>query len=1074
MDAPTVTDTTTTTTTAVVVAEGGGGNVGAARRATWHKSNPPSASSSYRRPSASSATSSPQKQQQATTHSTSSSRSTYARLTRPPTQQRTAAQQAQERGRLLASLNLSQTCVAFDVNHDGSLAIFGGKGLSLLNINEAMASASGLDAEASLSKITVERNPRWEVNLVKWAPFHNTLATVSNTVIRIWKWQDSKLTQYSKIDNAHNRAVKDISWSPFERNLLCTRSGPSTYLWDLRFANAANKINSLKHTMGGLVEWNRCNAMYLLSTSLGQVHVWDIRKTATPVLYITAHAHDITDVDWHHKYETSLITASQDKTVKEWDTTQPKHHQHIVQTGVPVVCAQYSPSLGGVLTLGRGEHAFKQWSFQEPSTPIVTYAFHTDTVQSFVWKKTEGEVEEDSQQPRSARGFFAMLKGSRAHVTNTGRIFSWGKDRRLNVWDLVMNEEEYVKLREDSLTSSTNVSIVPTTNTNTTRTSTKRTEERDSSIKREEATKEKEEKDSGEKSSAYYEVLKHLQEVTDTIKHEAQELQSSSERRKRSISAGPTETRAFDTPSDSPDRDTKLEIQKDDDEATEEQEPEELGSSSTKQSTNQSHYLGGRVELGAQRNSLRPPSSRRLRSNTLSPRTPPVMSSLSEIAATEDDSNNKSLFWDRGLDTAERSYSQPKSIYRDTPQESPPSFEPSPLFPSPAALLAAREKYSALVPLDLNQEFLMISSHMTIPRLKIDEVNVVERYCIATYRSKQKQRLLNNNSSSSSTYAIIIQIKITFPSFYPHAPPSFQFLPDTNVDYQRKILLQKALNKVARFHMQHSRPCLEQCLVKLVRIEQELEIDQRMKEKAELKEQQQQKEEHQQKEEQKEKEEKEEEREEEICSKKEKKEVPAEQQKWTTKSDSFALQRRGRRKSLDSLSSKESASPSPSSAGDLFSDLQEMLASTEEYERAALQKKKEQQQPVRSPSYDGLLRSAPTPFIQDASVAVQPSMPPPKAKESLFSRMVSRLRPAVADDDLKTTDHHLQVQHSPYSSSPHEELHHHPKPTHPVSKMEVDQRERDESFDEDSEELLARMVDASSLISIQDFTKVIV
>ena len=38
---------------------------------------------------------------------------------------------------------------------------------------------------------------------------------------------------------------------------------------------------------------------------------------------------------------------------------------------------------------------------------------------------------------------------------------------------------------------------------------------------------------------------------------------------------------------------------------------------------------------------------------------------------------------------------------------------------------------------------------------------------------------------------VLIRMQIAFPSFYPHAQPSFTYLPGTTIDQERQILLKR-------------------------------------------------------------------------------------------------------------------------------------------------------------------------------------------------------------------------------------------------------------------------------------------
>ena len=121
------------------------------------------------------------------------------------------------------------------------------------------------------------------------------------------------------IIKGHTRAIKGISWSPCDPNLLVTCS-LDTYVnvWDVRTATAAVKFKTFRSWTDGAtaVKWNRINDKFLASSHGGEVRVWDLRKDATPWTCVTAHNSKITCLDWSYSREHDLLTCALDRKMK--------------------------------------------------------------------------------------------------------------------------------------------------------------------------------------------------------------------------------------------------------------------------------------------------------------------------------------------------------------------------------------------------------------------------------------------------------------------------------------------------------------------------------------------------------------------------------------------------------------------------------------------------------------------------------------------------------------------------------------------------------------------------------------
>lgn len=88
--------------------------------------------------------------------------------------------------------------------------------------------------------------------------------------------------------------------------------------------------------------FNRVSGNLLAAAHDGDLRIWDIRKGSCPTHYITAHLNRVHGINWSHKRETCLATASQDGTVKYFDVCNPRRAEKIITTMSPVWRARYT------------------------------------------------------------------------------------------------------------------------------------------------------------------------------------------------------------------------------------------------------------------------------------------------------------------------------------------------------------------------------------------------------------------------------------------------------------------------------------------------------------------------------------------------------------------------------------------------------------------------------------------------------------------------------------------------------------------------------------------------------------
>lgn len=74
---------------------------------------------------------------------------------------------------------------------------------------------------------------------------------------------------------------------------------------------------------------------------LGDIKIWDHRRSAAPLQYISAHLAKIYGLDWSPHIENQIASASQDHTVKFFDTSSPRKADFFLSTGSPVWRARF-------------------------------------------------------------------------------------------------------------------------------------------------------------------------------------------------------------------------------------------------------------------------------------------------------------------------------------------------------------------------------------------------------------------------------------------------------------------------------------------------------------------------------------------------------------------------------------------------------------------------------------------------------------------------------------------------------------------------------------------------------------
>ncbi|XP_059613286.1 GATOR complex protein Wdr59 isoform X2 [Phlebotomus argentipes] len=275
-----------------------------------------------------------------------------------------------------------------------------------------------------------QRNSKYEVSTAKFAICSHSqelcaIATSQLIEVVTWEYRDPVLIHSLR---AHTRVVTDIDWHSREPHLLASCSTDTfTHLWDLRDPRKPMMSFSTVCMSGATqVGLNRVSGYLVATAHDGDLRIWDRRKGSSPIQYITAHSARIHGINWSHRHESQLTTASQDGTVKYFDINNVRSLEKMIKVSSPVWRARYTPSGDGLLTVvvphsGHDELSNLQlWSNSNQRTPVCTFLGHTDVVLDFAWRPNM-DME----------------------------LITWSRDRTLRLWRI---DEDIQKLinREDS------------------------------------------------------------------------------------------------------------------------------------------------------------------------------------------------------------------------------------------------------------------------------------------------------------------------------------------------------------------------------------------------------------------------------------------------------------------------------------------------------------------------------------------------------------------------------------------------------------------------------------------------
>lgn len=273
----------------------------------------------------------------------------------------------------------------------------------------------------------------WDVADVQWSPFAARAEWIASTrnqlalVYNLSMPHNSKKAPIEYTLRAHDRAITDINFSAHHPDLLATCGIDSfVFVHDLRSQRAPLKLADF--TAGATqVKWNRQNDKIIASAHDKHLHIWDVRKGATPLTTIVAHSTKIYGIDWNRSDPSKILTCSLDSTIKLWNhvgkTATTSTPRRIIYTNYPVWRARHTPFAHGIIAMPqRGNSSLWLYKHRNDS--------HRDTfidsaAHEFRGHKPDAQVREFLWRVRG---------GTDDHVDDREfQLVSWGTDRLLHL-----------------------------------------------------------------------------------------------------------------------------------------------------------------------------------------------------------------------------------------------------------------------------------------------------------------------------------------------------------------------------------------------------------------------------------------------------------------------------------------------------------------------------------------------------------------------------------------------------------------------------------------------------------------
>lgn len=300
------------------------------------------------------------------------------------------------------SLRVDGAIGAMSLSPNGRDAVLAGrKGLFIIDLDDPFTTPRWIQHITS-----------WEVADVQWSPHHQKplwCISTSNQKALLWDLARPSNNAIQNVLHRHTRAITDINFHPSDPELLATCSIDTfLFVWDMR--TPRRPINKYAEWRAGAtqVKWNHSNPYQLASSHHHSFYVWDLRQGALPLLKIeNAHNGKINGLDFSSE-SNRIISCSNDKTVKLWDTTKESSESKptiVISADYPVARARALPfgtdKCCGIMPVRGGEDAIhivnynceydRARSFGETvymdAISDISFKGHEGPLKDFLWRK---------------------------------------------------------------------------------------------------------------------------------------------------------------------------------------------------------------------------------------------------------------------------------------------------------------------------------------------------------------------------------------------------------------------------------------------------------------------------------------------------------------------------------------------------------------------------------------------------------------------------------------------------------------------------------------------------------------
>lgn len=280
------------------------------------------------------------------------------------------------------------------------------------NLRNAIISYSSTHHAAG-GGLSARHKDQLTVKDVKWSHglYDQIIATaVANGRIVIYDLHRTGL-EYCRFQG-HSRQVHRLAFNPHHPAWLLSGSQDAHIrLWDLRavptdrgvsVCGSRDRYNGNSDAIRD-IRWSPADGvLFAAATDSGAIQLWDIRKSNSPLMRITAHDRPCYSVDWHPNGK-HLVSGGTDRQVKVWDfSTNAERRQKPLfhfRTPQAVLNVRWRPPSWSTEIEGSGDWQSSQvvtsydkedprvhlWDFRRPHVPFREFDRYDSTATDLLW-----------------------------------------------------------------------------------------------------------------------------------------------------------------------------------------------------------------------------------------------------------------------------------------------------------------------------------------------------------------------------------------------------------------------------------------------------------------------------------------------------------------------------------------------------------------------------------------------------------------------------------------------------------------------------------------------------------------